>query len=207
MFMYYINGLTLDVFDVRSFVTSLNSLIPNQFMKFKLTFLFALCALFYTSNPPQSQAQSRSSNTSLDDYESRIESPAREAAYRAALSRVENLHKQHLQRATETVALSLEVRQGYGQRRTLTPELIKKLERLEKLARRVRDYAGGSDDNDGKINITDSVSESLDKISTLAQKIQRDVEVTSRRIVSAKIINTSTELIALAEHVQLQFKK
>lgn len=176
-------------------------------MKINIKVLFILCALFYISNPSQAQSQSRSSNSSLDDYESRIEMPAREAAYRAALARVENLHKQHLQRATEAVNLSLEIRQAYGQRRTLTPELVKKLERLEKLARRVRDYAGGSDDNDGKTNITDGVSESLDKISMLAQKVQRDVEVTSRRIVSAKIINTSTELIAFAEHVQLQFKK
>jgi hypothetical protein len=89
----------------------------------------------------------------------------------------------------------------------LTPEFAKKLARLEKLARRVRSYAGGSDDGEATISTPVNISESLDKISTLAQKLQDDVKTTSRRIVSAKIINTSNELIALSQHIRLQSKR
>lgn len=159
------------------------------------------------STVPSINAASRSSDDTADDYASQVGAPGREAMYRASLARIVNQHKQHLQRTDETVSLAVELNRVYGQQRSFTAEQIKKLEHLEKLARRVRTYAGGSDDTNGEISMPVNVGESLDKISKLAQKLQQEVGNTSRRIVSAKIINTSNELIALTKQVRLHFRR
>ncbi len=172
--------------------------------------LFVLCLLLGGA-VCDSQAQSRSrigaadaaSSQRKDEEETvQIGSAQQEFVHRSAIARLEAEHKKHAERAYECAALSIEMEKSFQTGQTFNQAFIKKLERLEKLTRRIRDYAGGSEDEEANGGLPTDAGASLIRLREVAERMQREVEITPRRVVSAKIINTTNELLTLVRRVR-----
>lgn len=128
--------------------------------------------------------------------------PARELAHRHIIARAESEYKKALERADESAALAIQVQRDYESVRALTVGGLKNLERLEKLARRIRGYSGGSDDKAVIEDLPPDVAQSLTRLAEVSSRLHQEIERTSRQVVSAKIIYSANELLALVRHVR-----
>jgi hypothetical protein len=143
-----------------------------------------------------------STSRSSEDGDERMGAPEKEFAARASLARANAEYKQNLKRAGDSATLAISLRRAFQQNRSLTSAQIKNLEQLEKLARRIRGYAGGSDDGEAMDDTPADIGESLTRIADIAVQLQQEVEKTSRQAISAKIITSANELVALVRHAR-----
>ena len=108
----------------------------------------------------------------------------------------EKEHQQNLERAKEISEIGKQLK-GFKDNSTLDRDCVKKIERLEKLTKKVRSEAGGDDE---EITIsprpTDLVS-AMKQISEASETLSKDVENTPRRVVSASVINNANVLLEL----------
>src|SRR5215210_1685797 len=96
--------------------------------------------------PSAGQAQTNPDQKSqhLGDFGS----PEAEMLRRAEIRREEETHKDMVERADEAVQIGDQLLASYRKNNSLTRDDLKRLERLEKLARKIRGGAGGSDDEE-----------------------------------------------------------
>src|SRR5216684_1460582 len=92
--------------------------------------------------PPPPDA--KPSNSDKDDLGSDIGSHEREMRARLALRAEKKLYDENLARARETSELASQLLDSYQAKKSFNSEDSKKLERMEKLTRRIRNEAGGT---------------------------------------------------------------
>ena len=129
-------------------------------------------------------------------------SPEAEMIARRGLAAEVAAHKEHTNRAREAAQLGAELLAAYERNKALDRVDVKKLERLEKLARRIRSRAGGSDDGDDVENITRDLGDSLARLAELSDDLRKAVEKTSRQVVSSAIIERTNELLELINQIR-----
>jgi len=112
----------------------------------------------------------------------------------------EKEHKQNIERAQEISQLAKDLQQAFKTSNTLDREGVKRLERLEKLTKKIRGEAGGES---GEVQIpnrpTDKAA-ALTQIADAAESLSKSVQNTPRQVVSAAVIdgaNVLLELIAI----------
>lgn len=132
----------------------------------------------------------------------RLGSPHEELLDRAAIKSMEATHKETVERARESALLGGELRAAFEQNRALSREDLKKLERLEKLARGIRGRAGGSDDDERPADLPTDIEAALSKLAELSDDLRKQVEKTSRHVVSAGVIERSNEVIELIRRIR-----
>jgi hypothetical protein len=112
----------------------------------------------------------------------------------------EKEHEDNLKRAREIAEIGKQLK-DFKDSATLDRECLKKIERLEKLTKKVRSEAGGDDD---EISITPRPTDlpsAIRQIAEASETLSKDVQNTPRRVVSASVIgnaNVLLELIRLA---------
>lgn len=113
-------------------------------------------------------------------------------------------YEENLARAREVSQLASQVTQSYHTRKAFSSDDNKRLERVEKLTKRIRNEAGGSDsDTDADVkDVAPEVEDNLKKVSEMAEQLQKLVEKTPRQVVSAAVIEQANKLIALVQHVR-----
>ena len=79
---------------------------------------------------------------------------------------------------------------------------LKKLERLEKLARKIRGTAGGSDGDKELPDAPGVIGGALSRLAKLSGDLKKSVSKTSRFVISAAVIERSNELIELIRHIR-----
>ena len=89
-------------------------------------------------------------------------------------------------------------------RKAFSSEDQKKLERMEKLTKRIRNDAGGSDsDNDvGVKDIPPAMFDLIKKAADWADQLKELVEKTPRQVVSAAVIDQANKLLGLVQHIR-----
>src|SRR3970282_2529227 len=97
-----------------------------------------------------------------------------------AIKYAEKEHRENVDRAREIAALGVQLQQGFRLKKTIDRNGIKKLERLEKLTKKLRSEAGGADVD---INIQNrfDLAEAVDRLVQLADSLADTVEKTPRR--------------------------
>ena len=118
------------------------------------------------------------------------------------LKRAANSHKQNIERAKESAQLSGELRDAFKQQQALRAAELKKLSRMEKLARQLRSEAGGSDDDEPLKNPPTDLPATLTRMADLADELQKSIEKTPRQVISANVIAQTNELIELIRLVR-----
>jgi len=108
----------------------------------------------------------------------------------------EKEHQENLNRAKEIAEIGKQLK-DFKDNSTLDRDCVKKIERLEKLTKKVRNEAGGDDE---EITITPRPTDlpsAMKQISEASETLSKDVENTPRRVVSASVINNANVLLEL----------
>ena len=79
---------------------------------------------------------------------------------------------------------------------------LKKLERLDKLAHKIRSGAGGSDDDEVLENPPDRLADAVARLAEISDTLNKSVQKTSRLVISAAVIKHSNELIELIKRIR-----
>lgn len=173
-------------------------------MGYRLAVLGLLLALSGALMSAQTRAQTPESNDATEK-ELRlppIGSPAAEAMARYAIEREKKEYRENIERAQEVARLSAELQKAFEQRHGLSPDDLRKLERIEKLARRIRSEAGGSDGDDEGSDLPKSLEQAVRRLANVAKDLSERVEKTPRQVISASVIEKSNELIELVRLIR-----
>lgn len=109
----------------------------------------------------------------------------------------EKEHEENLKRAREISQLSQDLSAALKTRSSLGREDTKKLERLEKLTKKIRDEAGGESDDVQIVNAPSDVSSAVTQIAENAELLSKDVQKTPRQIVSTTVIDRANVVLQL----------
>ncbi|MDT7780882.1 MAG: hypothetical protein QOC99_3394 [Acidobacteriota bacterium] len=129
-------------------------------------------------------------------------SPAEEMLRRAEIKHEEQSHQEMVERADEAAHIGDEILASYKKNHSLSHDDLKKLERLEKLARKIRGSTGGSDDDASLQDPPGKIEEAVKRLAELSDALKKSVEKTSRLVISAAVIEHSNELIELIRHIR-----
>lgn len=131
-----------------------------------------------------------------------IGSPEEEIIRRAEIRHEEDSHKEMVERADETALIGEQILNSFQKNKSLGKDDLKKLDRMEKLARKIRGSAGGSDDEAPLDNPPQELEKALARLAELSEQLHKGVQKTSRLVISAAVINSSNELIELIKHIR-----
>jgi hypothetical protein len=162
--------------------------------------------VFAGIKPAQAQIGSKDpfgSTKPGSEHESPLGSPEVEMRARLDAQRKEKLRRENLERAREVAHLGVELRDLYSRNRSFDRDGIKKLERLEKLTRRIRSEAGGSDDDENLRDAPSEVEAALTRIADLSMELRKGVEKTPRQVISAAVIDRANQLLELISFVRV----
>ena len=109
----------------------------------------------------------------------------------------EREHQQNLDRAQELSDLGKDIAASFKKKQCLDRDDLKKLERLEKLASKIRNEAGGEDDEEPVEKKPNDLAEAIDCIAKISASLNENVQQTPRRVVSATTIDKANVLLQL----------
>ena len=128
--------------------------------------------------------------------------PEEEIFKRAEIRRSEESHAEMVERADEAARLGVDLRAAFDKQQTFGREDLKRLERMEKLARKILGNAGGSGDAEQLENPPAGLAEAVTRLAEVSTKLNESVRKTTRLVVSATVIERSNELIGLVRHIR-----
>ena len=120
-----------------------------------------------------------------------------------AIKMAEKDHEENLKRAREIAQLGKELNDNLKDKSALDRDSIKKVERLEKLTKKVRGEAGGEDEEVEIPNRPSDLPATVAQIAEASEALSKNVIDTPRQVVSASVIvkaNVLLELIKMARN-------
>jgi len=174
------------------------------------TFIVVFCAnVAFAQNPPPPPRPSptppprpvdgafnKPDDTPLTTFEEEIRA-------KREIKLAEKDHQENLNRAKEIGEIGKQLRESFSGKDTLDRDNFKKIERLEKLAKKIRSEAGG-DDEELTFPRPSDLPSAIKQISEASETLSKDVQNTPRRVVSASVIthaNVLLELIKIARTI------
>ena len=134
---------------------------------------------------------------SSDDDERPLTTFEEEMRAKRAIKLAEKDHQENLKRANELLQLGKELHETLKGKTTIDRVSMKKIERLEKLTKKIRGEAGGEDE---EVNIVDrptDISSAVAKIAEASESLSKNVQNTPRQVVSASVIGNANVLLEL----------
>ena len=114
----------------------------------------------------------------------------------------EKEHEENVARADELAELGKSLTSSFKEKKALDRDDVKRLDRLEKLARKVRNLAGGED---GEVTLdkppTD-LDSGISRIGELAASVGEKVKQTPRQVISASVIDEANVLLEVIRRVR-----
>ncbi|HMF56894.1 MAG TPA: hypothetical protein VK619_11180 [Pyrinomonadaceae bacterium] len=175
------------------------------FLKLSLLILLLLLSLTAaqaqsTAPLPPTDATTNGPRPSREDM--RLGTPEMEMRDRQEIEILQRERRDNLQRAREAAQLGTELRQSFLHNRTLSLADLKKLDRLEKLARKILSEAGGSNVDEAEHEIPTQLETAINRVAELSEEIRKTVEKTPRQVVSADVIDSSNKLLDIIRRVR-----
>ena len=116
-----------------------------------------------------------------------------------AIKLAEKEHEENLNRAREISQLSQDLKNCLKDRSALDREETKKIDRLEKLTKKIRGEAGGEDDDVQIAAPPADVPTAVTQIADNAEQLSMEVQKTPRQVVSAAVIDRANVLLQLVK--------
>ena len=107
-----------------------------------------------------------------------------------------------VERADEMAQIGGELLDSFNKSKSLSRDDLKKLDRMEKLARKIRSNAGASDDEENLDDSPSLVGEAVKRLAEISDALKKNVQKTSRLVISAAVIRNSNELIGLIHRIK-----
>ncbi|HZI50088.1 MAG TPA: hypothetical protein VFD75_19980 [Pyrinomonadaceae bacterium] len=139
-----------------------------------------------------------------DDHDNDVDFGSRETDTRTRLilKAEKKAYEEHVARAKEASDLAGELKTSYAAANTFTTADQKKLERLEKLTKRIRNDVGGSEMDADPKDIPNSLSDAVNVLADMARELYDEVEKTPRHVVSAPLIEQANKMLTVIQFVR-----
>ena len=111
-------------------------------------------------------------------------------------------HEENLKRAREIAQLGKELHETLKDKSIVDRDSLKKVERLEKLTKKIRSEAGGEDEELTIENKPLDLCGAVTKIAEASESLSKNVEDTPRQVVSASVIGKANVLLELIKMVR-----
>jgi hypothetical protein len=141
-------------------------------------------------------------SASGSESEIMVGSPEDEMRARREIKFAEKERRENLERAREAAQLGAELHAFFNKNLTLGRVELKKLERLEKLTRKIREQAGGSEGEVTIENPPNQLEPALGRLAEVAEEMRKGVEKTPRQVVSAFVIERTNEVLEIIRYVR-----
>lgn len=168
-----------------------------RFLKF--VFVFLICAAAYTQIYAQTDASSpsgRPTSAKEDDMPEGF----REGLAKRRIKAEEEEYEELLQRGEEAVKISDEIAKNYEAHKNLTAEDTKKIDRLEKVVKKIRQDLGAKDDDgidEEKAEAPSSLQNVINNIKETTADLLSELKKTTRHSISVVAIQSSNSLLKL----------
>jgi len=168
-------------------------------------FLLAVAGVNAQSNGAE---QSRPSAEN-EDYPKGI----KESLAKHRIEREKKDYEELLQRGEEAAKLSDELDKSFVQNKSLTNEDLRKLERLEKLSKKIREELGASDSDFSEnktiyksddADVVSSVSDAVKKLKNISLKLSEELKKTTRYTISAVALQSSNTFLKIVRFIRLK---
>lgn len=143
-----------------------------------------------TPLPPRPQSPLPQDNPSIGSFEEEIKA-------KRAIKLAEKDHKENLERARQILELAKDLEAGLKDKSSIDRESLKKIERLEKLTKKIRNEAGGEDEEVKIVDHPTNITGAVNQIVETAESLSKHVHDTPRQVVSASMISTANVLLEL----------
>lgn len=122
-----------------------------------------------------------------------------EVRAKRAIKLAEKEHEENLSRAREISQLGQDLKNCLKDRSALDREDARKVDRLEKLTKKIRGEAGGEDDDVQIAAPPADVPAAVTQIADNAEQLSKEVQKTPRQVVSAAVIDRANVLLQLVK--------
>jgi hypothetical protein len=139
---------------------------------------------------PQSPLPSDRDTPTLGNFEEEIRA-------KRAIKLAEKDHQENLDRAHEILELAKYLQTSLKDKTTIDRDSLKKLERLEKLTKKIRNQAGGEDEEVKIVDRPANITGAVNQIADTAESLSKAVHDTPRQVISASMISTANVLLEL----------
>lgn len=177
-------------------------------MLFRTTLLLVLLSFSFCAaraqqaNPPSQNDIGADKGSGSRRSDPDIGSPQQEMLIRQEIKTAEKEHQENIDRAREAAQLSTELRDSFLNNKALVHDDLKKLERLEKITRKIRNQAGGSEGDITLDNSPTGIESALSRLADISDKLKKGVEKTPRQVLSAAVIERANEILELIRFVR-----
>jgi len=149
--------------------------------------------------PPEAVNAEKSSPNSKSIFDGL---PGEEMRAKRTLRLAEKEHQENLERARDVAKLSAELKDTFAAVRNLGPGEKKKLEKVEKLTRRVRSEAGGSDNEVTLDKYPVDLESALGRLADVSAEMRKEVEKTPRQVVSTSVIDRANQILEIVQYAR-----
>jgi|SRR5689334_2434080 len=170
-------------------------------MKFVCAFTLVIISLHavgaQTATPRSTPPSSTPVNPSSDKDESPLTSFEEEIRAKRAIKMAEKDYQENVDRAKEVADIAKALQVNLKDKTAIDHDAEKKLERLEKLTKKIRNEAGGEEEEVKIVNHPSDMSDALKQIAESAESLSKTVQNTPRQVVSASVIGNANVLLEL----------
>jgi seryl-tRNA synthetase len=179
-------------------------MLSKQGMKTTLTFAILISGLLLV--PTFAGAQTRAPAPSQLDPSMTRERPLsemeEEMRAKQAIKFAEKEHQENVDRAKEIGSIGRQIKAAAKNTPLLSHDSEKKIERLEKLTKKIRGEAGGDDQEVELKNQPADLPAAMSRMGEAAETLSKEVQNTPRQVVSASVIENANVLLELIKLVR-----
>jgi hypothetical protein len=148
-----------------------------------------------TSSPSVIPGEGGKKNS--DDDQTPLTTFEEELRAKRAIKMAEKDHEENLGRASEIQQIGKDLGKSLEGKTVIDRDGLKKIERLEKLTKKVRGEAGGEDEDITIVNPPTDLTSAGCRIAETAESLSKEVKNTPRQVVSAAVISNANVLLEL----------
>jgi nitric oxide reductase activation protein len=119
-----------------------------------------------------------------------------------AIKEADREYQENLERARDLSSLGVALVTSFKQKNALDQDDIKKLDKVEKLAKAIRRAAGGSEDKVEMEKPPRDLTCAMEMLSDVSQSLKEKVEKTPKHVISATVIDEANVLLELIRIVR-----
>jgi hypothetical protein len=163
-------------------------------MSLRILFLFLIfifCAGAASAQLRRHDPMEEDSNQTIEEMRARWE-----------IKYAEKERLENLDRAREAAQLGSELYTTFSHTKTFSPTEKKKLDRLEKVTRKIRSQAGGSDGEVSIENMPSQTEPALKRLAGMTDDLRKAVEKTPRQVISAAVIERANEVLEVIRYIR-----
>lgn len=140
--------------------------------------------------PPRSDDPRERDRTPMGSFEEEIRA-------KRAIKLAEKDHEENIARAKEISQLAKALQTALKDKTAIDRDSQKKIERLEKLTKKIRNEAGGEEEEVKIVDRPADITAAVNQVAESVEALSKEVQDTPRQVVSAEVIGKANVLLEL----------